>query len=481
MDYEAVIGLEVHAQLRTKSKIFCGCSTAFGAAPNTQVCPVCIGLPGVLPVLNREAVEMGIKTALALELTVNRESIWERKNYFYPDLPKGYQISQFAFPLAQNGGLTIWSSTGEKRIRIHRLHLEEDAGKLVHSEDAFAQADSSLVDFNRGGVPLMEIVSEPDLRTPEEAGAYLRMLRDVLVYLEVCDGNMEEGSLRCDANVSVRPRGEEFLGVRTELKNMNSFRHVEKALEYEIGRQIRVLREGGLVIQETRLWEEKEGRTRPMRGKEESHDYRYFPDPDLLPLVVDEAWIERVRQGLPELPLARQRRFMSEYGLPRADSLVLTADKALADYFEAVVREGADPKKASNWIMAELLRELKNDNRPLSQCPITPANLAAMIKMIDSGKITGKIGKTVFVEMFRTGQGPAEVIASQGLAPLADAGELERVCAQVLLANPKEVEQYRAGKTKLMGFFVGQVMKATAGKAEPKAVNQILAEKLKAK
>jgi aspartyl-tRNA(Asn)/glutamyl-tRNA(Gln) amidotransferase subunit B len=474
MEYEAVIGLEVHAQLRTQSKIFCGCSTAFGAAPNTHVCPVCLGQPGVLPVLNREAVNLALSAALALNLAVNRRSIWERKNYFYPDLPKGYQISQFAFPLAEHGHLTVRTSGGERRIGITRLHLEEDAGKLVHSDEAFTAADSSFVDFNRGGVPLMEIVSEPDLRTPEEAGAYLRALREILVYLDVCDGNMEEGSLRCDANVSVRPKGQVALGVRAELKNMNSFRHVEKALEYEIGRQERLVKAGDKVVQETRLWDEKESRTRPMRGKEESHDYRYFPDPDLLPLVVDQAWIEAARRGLPELPAARLERFLSAYGLSRADAAVLITDRALADYFEAVARAGADPKKAANWIMGDLLRELKNDARPLAACPVSPPGLAELIRMIDAGEITGKIAKTVFAEMYRSGKGPAAIVAEQSLTPLADAADLADICRRIVDDNPKEAAQYRAGKNKLMGFFVGQVMKATNGKADPKTTNELL-------
>jgi aspartyl-tRNA(Asn)/glutamyl-tRNA(Gln) amidotransferase subunit B len=478
MDYEPVIGLEVHAQLLTRSKIFCGCSTAFGAAPNTHVCPVCLGMPGVLPALNRDVVEKSLKTSLALGLRVNRQSIWERKNYFYPDLPKGYQISQFALPLAEDGKLTIVVGGSEREIGIIRVHMEEDAGKLVHSEDAFAAADASFVDLNRAGVPLMEIVSHPDLRSPEEAGTYLRMLRDILVYLEVCDGNMEEGSMRCDANVSIRPRGEEKLGTRAELKNMNSFRNVERALEYEIGRQVRVLESGGKVTQETRLWDDKAGKTIPMRGKEESHDYRYFPDPDLLPLVVEEEWIEQVRRTLPELPMAKRRRFVAEYGLPDYDAGVLTSERELADYFETAAKTGADSKKVSNWIMAELMRELKNDQRPFRVCPIRPAQLAALVKLIDAGEITGKIGKTVFAEMYRTGADPAAIVADRGLQPVADSGEIDRICDEVIGQNPGQVEQYRAGKTKVLGFFVGQVMKLSSGKADPPAVNAALKRKL---
>jgi len=478
MDYEAVIGLEVHAQVKTRTKIFCGCSTDFGAPPNTHVCAVCIGLPGVLPVLNREVIDMSIRSALALNLEVNEESIWERKNYFYPDLPKGYQISQFAYPLAEHGRLDIVTGDGGKRIGITRLHMEEDAGKLVHSDDAFASAESSFVDFNRGGIPLMEIVSDPDMRTPEEAGAYLRTLRDILVYLGVCDGNMEEGSLRCDANVSVRPVGEDRLGTRAELKNMNSFKNVERALAYEIKRQVRVIRDGGKVVQETRLWEDKEGRTRAMRGKEDSHDYRYFPDPDLLPLAVDREWVERARAALPELPRAKRKRLVDQYGIPEADAGVLTSERALADYFERVAAKGAEPKKAANWIMAELMRELKNDERPIADCPVTPDNLAAMIEMIDAGEITGKIGKKVFIKMYETGKDPAAIIEEEGLKPLADTGEIEKICEQAIADNPKEAELFRGGKKKLMGFFVGQVMKATGGKADPGLVNQLLAKKL---
>jgi len=474
MDYEAVIGLEVHAQLLTRTKIFCACSTEFGAPPNTHVCPVCLGLPGSLPVLNREVVTKAVKTALALDLTINPESIWERKHYFYPDLPKGYQISQLALPLAERGRLEIMTSQGPRTIGITRLHLEEDAGKLVHSEDAFSSARSSFVDLNRAGTPLMEIVSDPDLRTPEEAGAYLRALRDILVYLEVCDGNMEEGSLRCDANVSARLRGEKKLGTRTELKNMNSFRNVERALEFEVKRQIRLLEAGKQVARETRLWDEKEGKTRPMRGKEESHDYRYFPDPDLLPLLVNQDWIEQARAALPELPMQKRARFVRDYALPEADAGVLVADRALADYYEAVVKEGADPKKAANWIMAELLRELKDEGAGIAACRVKPSQLAAMIRMIDAGEITGKIGKTVFAEMCRTGEDPAAIIEDKGLKPVADAGEIERWCRQAVADNPKQVEQYRAGKTKVMGFFVGQVMKASSGKADPAQVNDLL-------
>jgi len=477
MDYEAVIGLEVHAQLLTRSKIFCNCSTEFGAPPNTHVCPVCLGMPGVLPALNRQAVEFAIRTGLALHCQIKPKSLWARKNYFYPDLPKGYQISMFEAPLCENGWLEIAGNGGTRRVSIIRIHLEEDAGKLVHAGE-FEDAAESFVDLNRAGVPLMEIVSGPDLRAPEEAAEYMRALRNILVYLDVCDGNMEQGSLRCDANVSLRPRGDRKFGTRTELKNMNSFRHVEKALAYEIERQKRVLDSGGAVVQETRLWNAEEGKTFGMRGKEESHDYRYFPDPDLLPLQVDEEWIERVRQNLPELPEQKKARLAAAHGLPESDAGVLTADKRLADYFEAVVRAGVEPKPAANWIMAELLRELKNDERDVRQCPVQPAQLAALIKLIAAEIISGKIAKTVFAEMYRSGKDPEAIVKEQGLVQVTDTASIEKAIAEVIAANPKQLEQYRSGKTKVFGFFVGQVMKAFSGKANPELVNQLLRKKL---
>ncbi len=478
MDYEAVIGLEVHAQLFTRSKIFCGCSTEFGAPPNTRVCPVCIGLPGVLPVPNRQVVEMALKTALALNFEIQRRSIWERKNYFYPDLPKGYQISQYAYPLARNGWIEIKAGEKEKRIGITRLHMEEDAGKLVHSEDTFSRANASFADFNRSGVPLMEIVSEPDIRSAQEAGAYLRALRSILVYLGVCDGNMEQGSLRCDANVSVRPPGSEDMGTRAEIKNMNSFRNVERALDYEIKRQSRLLESGKNVVQETRLWDDREGKTVAMRGKEESHDYRYFPDPDLLPLEVDEQWTKRLRERLPELPMEKMKRFVADYGIPEYDASVLTSERSLADYYEAALKTGADAKKTANWVMSELLRELKDDERDITDCPVSAEQLGSLVGMIDSGEITGKIGKTVFAEMYKTGKSPAEVIEEKGLKPMADEGEIGSICDRVIAENPKQVKQYREGKTKVLGFFVGQVMKASGGKADPQIVNRLLTKKL---
>ncbi len=475
MEYESVIGLEVHAQLKTRSKIFCGCSTAFGADPNRHTCPVCLGLPGVLPVLNREVVTFTIRTALALQCRINPVSRFARKNYFYPDLPKGYQISQYELPIAEHGNLNVDVSGQEKSIGITRIHMEEDAGKNVHGEKG---DPSSYVDLNRTGVPLMEIVSEPDLRTPEEAGAYMRKLRTILRYLDVCDGNMEEGSLRCDANISLRPVGQEALGVKAELKNMNSFKNVEKALEYEIKRQEQRLRDGGLIVQESRLWDADRGVTQSMRGKEEAHDYRYFPDPDLVPLQVDEAWIDSVRSSLPELPDAKAGRFITEYDLPPYDAEVLTASRELADYFEACNAIARSPKAVSNWVMGEILRECKGDDRGLTGCPVTPAMLAEMIGMIEKGTISGKIAKTVFDAMVASGKPAAVIVKEQNLVQVTDEGEIEALVERILADNPGQVEQYRQGKEKVFGFFVGQVMKASRGKANPGVVNKLLKEKL---
>ncbi|MGD9505205.1 MAG: Asp-tRNA(Asn)/Glu-tRNA(Gln) amidotransferase subunit GatB [Syntrophobacteraceae bacterium] len=474
MDYEPVIGLEVHAQLSTKSKIFCGCSTTFGAGPNTHTCPVCLGLPGSLPVLNRQVVEFTIKMALATHCDIANYSRFARKNYFYPDLPKGYQISQYELPIAEHGWVDIDSESGSKRIRLTRIHMEEDAGKLVHDESH----PMSYVDLNRTGVPLMEIVSEPDIRSPEDAAEYLRKLRDILRYLDICDGNMEEGSMRCDANISLRPVGREALGVRTELKNMNSFRNVQRALEFEIRRQRALLERGEPVVQETRLWDAGRNVTISMRGKEEAHDYRYFPDPDLAPVLVDKEWIDAVRGTLPELPDAKRERFMSDYKLPAYDAQVLTSTKALADYFEAVVQGVDQPKAASNWIMSELLRELNRDEREIEDCPIPPANLTELIRLIDGNVISGKIAKTVFDEMYSTGKSPKVIVAEKGLTQVTDEGAIESVIDEVIAESPSEVESYRNGKEKLFGFFVGQVMKKTKGKANPKLVNDLLRKKL---
>ncbi len=469
MEYEAVIGLEVHAQLLTASKIFCSCSTAFGSPPNTQTCPVCLGMPGSLPVLNKKAVEFALKMALATNCQIASESVFARKNYFYPDLPKGYQISQYERPLAEHGFLTIRVNGLSKRIGITRIHLEEDAGKLIHSESR----PVSFVDFNRTGVPLIEIVSEPDIRTPEEAAEYLKALRDILLYLEICDGNMEEGSLRCDANISLRPQGATGLGTKTELKNMNSFRFVRMALEYEIKRQRAMLTAGREMVQETRLWDPAQGQTISMRGKEEAHDYRYFPDPDLVPIKIDYDWLESLRKNLPELPAARWQRFQTEYGLPEYDAEVLTGDKALADYFEAVVKEFPQPKQVSNWIMAELLRELKKEEAGIASCRVTPAALGRLLDLVNQGTISGKLAKTVFEDMVATGRDPEAIVQEKGLTQISDTGALEAAAREIIEANPKEAGDYRAGKDKLLGFFVGQLMKRTQGQANPQLANEI--------
>jgi aspartyl-tRNA(Asn)/glutamyl-tRNA(Gln) amidotransferase subunit B len=478
MEYEPVIGLEVHAQLLTKSKIFCGCSTAFGEEPNTLTCPVCTGQPGSLPVLNRRAVEFAIKLGLATNCRITPYSLFARKNYFYPDLPKGYQISMYEYPLAVDGFIEISVQGQKKRIKLIRIHMEEDAGKLKHGETP-ETASYSYVDFNRTGVPLVEIVSGPDIRSPEEAGDYLRKLRAILQYLDICTGNMEEGSFRCDANVSVRPKGQKEFGTRAEVKNMNSFRHVEKALEYEIKRQISILEEGGEIIQETRLWDANEGITVAMRSKEEAHDYRYFPDPDLVPLRVDENWIEEARKGLPELPGQKKERFVKDYKIPEYDAEILTSTKAMANYYEECVRLFPEAKTVSNWMMGDLLKELKQDEREIDQCPVTPKHLAEMLDMIKKGTISGKIAKDVFGEMYKTGDRPEEIVKEKGWVQILDGGEIEGVIDRIVAANPKLVEDYRSGKEKLFGYFVGEVMKATKGKANPQLLNDLLRKKLR--
>jgi aspartyl-tRNA(Asn)/glutamyl-tRNA(Gln) amidotransferase subunit B len=477
MEYEAIIGLEVHAQLLTESKIFCGCSTLFGAEPNTHTCPVCTGLPGSLPVLNKKVVEFTIKAALATNCRIAPRSQFARKNYFYPDLPKGYQISQYELPLATDGYIEIQVDGGKKKIGIQRIHMEEDAGKLIHDFSSAREAHS-YVDFNRTGVPLIEIVSAPDIRSPEEASAYLRKLRAILMFLDICDGNMEEGSFRCDANISLRPKGEKGLGVKTELKNMNSFRNVQKALDFEIRRQTALLDQGEKIIQETRLWDAARGVTASMRGKEEAHDYRYFPDPDLVPIVIDPAWVEEIRATLPELPDVKKERFIQEYGIPEYDAEVLTSSKPLANYYENCVRFFPQPKIVSNWIMSELLRELKKDEREIEECPVPAENLAALLRLIDEGVISGKMAKSVFEEMYQTGQKAEEIVKAKGLSQLSDAEALTKLVEDILAAHPKEVAEYRQGKEKVFGFFVGQVMKATQGKANPRLVNKILKKKL---
>jgi aspartyl-tRNA(Asn)/glutamyl-tRNA(Gln) amidotransferase subunit B len=475
MAYEPVIGLEVHAQLLTKAKIFCSCSTQFGAEPNSHACPVCMGMPGVLPVLNRKVVEFTMKMAMATHCRINASCNFARKNYFYPDLPKGYQISQYAQPLSEYGYVDIELDGGKKRIGITRIHMEEDAGKLLHDE----HLPSSYVDLNRTGVPLIEIVSEPDMRSAEEAAAYLKRLHEILVYLEICDGNMEEGSFRCDANVSLRPKGETAFGTRAELKNMNSFRNVQRALEYEIKRQQSILENGQKIIQETRLWDDAQGVTQSMRGKEEAHDYRYFPDPDLVPIVIDNEWIEAVKKSLPELPLEKRERFVRDYQIPPYDAGVLTSSRALADYFEEVARLSGKPKIASNWVMGDVLRFLNEDKRDIKECPILPRSLAEMILIIEAGTISGKMAKDIIVDMYRTGKPPKTIIEEKGMVQITDEAALEKTIAGVIAANPTQLEQYRAGKEKLFGYFVGQVMKATEGKANPQLINELLKKMLK--
>jgi aspartyl-tRNA(Asn)/glutamyl-tRNA(Gln) amidotransferase subunit B len=473
MEYESVIGLEVHAQLLTQSKLFCACATMFQADPNEQTCPVCLGMPGVLPVLNHQAVEFAIRTGLAMQGKIARVSRFARKNYFYPDLPKGYQISQYEEPLIEGGGLTIDLDGSRKHIRLIRIHLEEDAGKSIHGEN-LADPTKSYVDLNRTGVPLLEIVSAPDLRSAEEAKTYLQKLKTILEYIEVCDGNMEEGSLRCDANVSLRPRGAQEFGTRTEIKNLNSFRNVQRAIEYEIERQAEVLVSGGRVVQETRLFDAHRGVTQPMRSKEEAHDYRYFPEPDLVPLCIDQEWIERVRQELPELPDTRRQHFTTHYGLPDYDAEVLTASKALADYYEATVRLYNQPKVVSNWVMGEVMRELNRQHHSPQQAPVTPMHLAELLRLIDEGVLSGKIAKTVFEEMYRTGKPAQAIVEEQGLVQMTDSAALEGIITQILADNASQVAAYRAGKQKVFGFFVGQTMKATHGKANPALVNELL-------
>ena len=477
MEFETVIGLEVHAQLSTKSKIFCSCSTEFGAPPNTHVCPVCMGLPGVLPVLNEKVVDYAIRMGLATHCTIAEHSIFARKNYFYPDLPKGYQISQYEKPICEHGYVDIEWDGHTKRIRITRIHMEEDAGKSVHAEE-FVGANETLVDLNRCGVPLIEIVSEPDMRSPREAYLYLAALKQILEYLEISDCNMEEGSLRCDANVSLRPVGSSELGVKTEVKNMNSFHGVEKALEYEVARQRKILSKGGKVTQQTMLWNAKEGKIVPMRSKEEAHDYRYFPEPDLVPLDVDRAWVEKIAAELPELPLERKKRFVEQFQLPEYDATVLTASKQLADFYEAAAARYNDTKKLSNWVMGEVLRFLRDRKLDIQKTVLKPAHLADLLTLIDSGAINVKTAKRVFNEMAETGEAPGKIVEKKGLSQVSDASALESVVDGVISAHPDEVAKYLAGKESLIGFFMGEVMKATRGKANPKLVNQLLRQKL---
>ena len=476
MLFEPVIGLEVHAQLKTKTKIFCSCPTTFGASPNANTCPVCTGMPGVLPVLNRMAVTFAIKSALATDCTIARESRFDRKNYFYPDLPKGYQITQYAFPIAEHGHLVVEpeGSTAPKRIGITRIHMEEDAGKLIHDP----VRGKSMVDLNRTGVPLVEIVSEPDMRSAEEAGAYLRKLHAILKYIDICDGNMEEGSFRCDANISLRPVGQEEFGTRTELKNLNSFKHVEKAIRHEIQRQTYVLEEGKEIIQETRLWDPNKNVTRSMRGKENAHDYRYFPDPDLVPLIVDDAWIDAVKKEMPELPDARKQRFISDYQLSEYDAGVLTGSRQLADYYEEASANLKDKKQVANWIMGPVLGLVKSQGLTIEAIPVSATGLSELLALVEAGKLNAGTAKTVFEEMPTSDKDPLSIMKEKGLEQVSDQSELEDIVMSVIEANPKEHDAYKNGKTKLFSFFMGQIMKRTKGKADPKVVTDLLKQKL---
>jgi aspartyl-tRNA(Asn)/glutamyl-tRNA(Gln) amidotransferase subunit B len=471
-DWEAVIGLEIHAQLLTESKMFSSDSTTFGGADNENVSPVSLGLPGSLPVVNAKAIEFAVRTGLALNCNIREKSVFARKNYFYPDLPKGYQISQFDEPICEKGQVEYFLDGEIRKVSIERAHLEEDAGKSIHS------GDFTLINLNRAGVPLLEIVSGPDMRSPAEAAEYARTVRKILRYLEVCDGNLEEGSMRCDCNVSVRKKGDPKLGTKVELKNINSFRFVEKAVEYEIQRQIDCMETGEKINQETRLYDSTKNRTFAMRSKEEAHDYRYFPDPDLLPLRVTQAVLSKVKAALPELPLARAQRFQADFGLPAYDSFVLTSEKAVADYFETVAKASKNPKAASNWIMGDLLRELNEARLEVDKSPVKAAPLAELIVMIDSKEISGKMAKDVFMEMWKIGKSAAEIVKSKGMAQITDTSAIEKIVDDVMAQSAQAVTDYRGGKTKLFGFFVGQVMKASKGQANPEMVNQILQKKL---
>lgn len=478
MKYEAVIGLEVHTELQTTTKIFCSCRTSFGADPNTNVCPVCLGLPGVLPVLNKKVLEYAVRAGLALNCEISRFSKFDRKNYYYPDLPKNFQTSQFDLPICEHGYLDVEVDGEKRRIRITRAHMEEDAGKLVHHGTSITDSDYSLVDYNRTGTPLLEIVSEPDMRSAKEAVAYMEKMRAILQYVGISDCRMEEGSLRCDANVSVRPVGQKELGTKTEIKNINSFKGVERAIEYEAMRQAELLEDGGKVVQETRTWDEKEGVTKSMRTKEEANDYRYFPEPDLVPFTVSDEYIENIRKSLPELPDARKERYMKEFGLSSEDAVFMTNDKATADYFEAAVAAGADPKAAVNWLMGEFASQLSNDGIEIDKAPVTAENLAALLKLISKGTISGKIAKKVFATMWKEGGNPDDIVNAQGLVQISDTAELSKLVDEVVGNNPKAVEDFKAGKKKAVGALVGQIMKATKGKANPRVINELLNKKL---
>ncbi len=473
MIYEVVIGVEVHAQLRTKTKMFCGCGTTFGRSPNSQTCPVCLGLPGTLPVINRAAVEMAVRAGLALNCTIGANNQFDRKNYFYPDLPKGYQISQYESPICEHGWIEIAVGDSKKRVKIRRAHLEEDAGKNVHETGT----SGSRVDLNRAGTPLLEIVTEPDMRSADEVVAYLKGLRDILMYLDVCDGNMDEGSFRCEPNLSLRPLGQKEFGTKVELKNINSFKFVKDAIEYEIKRQTKVLSEGGKIFQETRLWNLDRGETAVMRSKEEAHDYRYFPDPDLVPLKLDQEWIEGFRGSVPELPAARVSRFVREYGLPEYDAGVLTVSKGIADYFEACVKLFNQPKTISNWVMGELTRELNLSGTDITASPVTPERLVALLQLVEKGTVSLKVAREMFPELYSSGKQPEQIVQEKGLTQVSDEGALDKIIDEVLTKNPAQVAQLKEGKQQVLGFLVGQVMKASGGKANPGKVNELLKKK----
>ncbi|MEC4888835.1 MAG: Asp-tRNA(Asn)/Glu-tRNA(Gln) amidotransferase subunit GatB [Nitrospira sp.] len=474
MNYEVVIGVEVHAQLRTKSKLFCGCGTTFGLSPNSQTCPVCLGLPGTLPVINRAAVEMAVRAGLALNCTIGTNNRFARKNYFYPDLPKGYQISQYEAPICEHGWIEIAAGETTKRVRIRRAHLEEDAGKNVHETGT----SGSRVDLNRAGTPLLEIVTEPDMGSADEVVAYLKGLRDVLMYLDVCDGNMDEGSFRCEPNLSLRPVGQKEFGTKVELKNINSFKFVKDAIEYEVKRHTKVLNEGGKIRQETRLWNLERGETAVMRSKEEAHDYRYFPDPDLVPLKLDPKWVEGFRSSVPEMPVARLKRFVSEFGLPDYDAGLLTASKGLADYFEASVKLFNQPKTVSNWVMGELTRELNTSGTDVSASPVSPERLVSLLELVDKGTISLKVAREIFPELYSSGKTPEQIVQEKGLTQVSDEGALEAIIDDVLAKSSAQVAQFKEGKPQVVGFLVGQVMKASGGKANPGKVNELLKKKL---
>lgn len=473
MIYEVVIGVEVHAQLRTKTKMFCGCGTTFGRSPNSQTCPVCLGLPGTLPVINRTAVEMAVRAGLALNCTIGANNQFDRKNYFYPDLPKGYQISQYESPICEHGWIEIAAGDSKKRVKIRRAHLEEDAGKNVHETGT----SGSWVDLNRAGTPLLEIVTEPDMRSADEVVAYLKGLRDILMYLDVCDGNMDEGSFRCEPNLSLRPLGQKEFGTKVELKNINSFKFVKDAIEYEIKRQTKVLSEGGKIYQETRLWNLDRGETAVMRSKEEAHDYRYFPDPDLVPLKLDKEWIEGFRGSVPELPAVRVSRLVRDYGLPEYDAGVLTVSKGIADYFEACAKLFNQPKTISNWVMGELTRELNLSGIDITASPVTPERLVDLLQLVEKGTISLKVAREIFPELFSSGKQPEQIVQEKGLTQVSDEGALDKIIDEVLTNNPAQVAQFKDGKQQVLGFLVGQVMKASGGKANPGKVNELLKKK----